>query len=62
MDAAARAILILALLGIAGACAYAFFGIFDTQASPGGIGSGALAVLLLLIAVLAARKGKKPPF
>lgn len=59
MENAAHIILILVLLGIAGACAYAFFCIFDRQPSPGGIGSGALGVLLVIMAALAARR-KKP--
>jgi hypothetical protein len=60
MESAARVVLVSALLAIAGVSAYAFFSIFEMQASPGGIGSGVLAVLLAITAGLAARKAKKP--
>ena len=60
MESATRVVLVFLLLAIAGASAYAFFSIFDMRASPGGFGSGTLALLLVIMAVLAARKGRAP--
>lgn len=55
MPKAARALLVLMLLAIAGACIYAFISIFDMLPSIGGIGSAALAALLIITAALASR-------
>jgi hypothetical protein len=52
---ATRIVLVLVLLGLSGLCVYAFVSVFGMQPSVGGLGSVALGVLLLIVAVLGAR-------